>query len=100
MLRDEVLLVLLVLLVFLVLLVLLLMLRDEVSAESEMSTSALSSRFRPNQSLSSLQAKPMLQQNTKTHKRERELRQVVKNFVFRLKSGKKTEWQSVRSPKN
>ena len=48
MLRDE---VLLVLLVFLVLLVLLLMLRDEVSAESEMSTSGLSGRFRSNQSL-------------------------------------------------
>ena len=33
--------------------VLLVMLRDEVNAESEMSTSALSSRFRPNQSLDS-----------------------------------------------
>ena len=78
MLRDE---VLLVLLVFLVLLVLLLMLRDEVSAESEMSTSALSSRFRPNQSLSS----PPSQANASTK---------YKNAQEREKAGGKKLWHS------
>ena len=80
--------------------VLLVMLRDEVSAESEMSTSALSSRFRPNQSLGS----PPSQANASTKNKnaqERERRQVARNFGIHLKSEeKKTEWQSVRSPKN
>ena len=52
--------------------VLLVMLRDEVSAESEMSTSALSSRFRPNQSLGSPPSQANASTKTKTPKRERE----------------------------
>ena len=80
--------------------VLLVMLRDEVSAESEMSRSALSSRFRPNQSLGS----PPSQANASTKNKnaqERERRQVARNFGIHLKSEEeKTEWQSVRSPKN
>ena len=79
--------------------VLLVMLRDEVSAESEMSTSALSSRFRPNQSLDS----PPSQANASTKNKnaqERERRQVARNFGIHLKSEEKRGWQSVRSPKN
>ena len=80
--------------------VLLVMLRDEVSAESEMSRSALSSRFRPNQSLGS----PPSQANASTKNKnaqERKRRQVARNFGIHLKSEEeKTEWQSVRSPKN
>ena len=80
--------------------VLLVMLRDEVSAESEMSRSALSSRFRPNQSLGS----PPSQANASTKNKnaqERERRQVARNFGIHLKSEEeKTEWQRVRSPKN
>ena len=77
--------------------VLLLMLRDEVSAESEMSRSALSSRFRPNQSLGS----PPSQANASTKNKnaqERERRQVARNFGIHLKSEEKKQSGRVSDP--
>ena len=77
--------------------VLLVMLRDEVSAESEMSTSALSSRFRPNQSLGS----PPSQANASTKNKnaqERERRQVARNFGIHLKSEEKKQSGRVSDP--